>query len=193
MITKLEQLTVAQFVDLLCGNHKILTSKKEIVTEVKLANAVRDIVFEYKTIADPAGARTFLTDSEELVKARLEALLYSMCVDFLSAGAHKQVRDLLEEHGISAKRMNDTRLEAEVKSRLERAKLNIKKLEEKTEDENKEPADVRRMFDEQTASLMAYFKFQIDSSRMPATEYAHLIALMNREIKVQLEAYKKIK
>ena len=53
MIEKLEQLTIGQFIDLVCGDTSVLTGKREIVSEAKMAIALRNIVFEYKRIASP--------------------------------------------------------------------------------------------------------------------------------------------
>lgn len=191
MIEKLEQLSIGQFIDLLCGDTSILTSKREIVSEAKVTNAIRNIVFEYKEIADIAGVRNYLSLMDEMIKAKISSTLFSMCNNLVSLGEHDRAREVMIVYGINAKTMNDQRVAAEIKSRLERAKSTIARIEEESNSDKKEESDIRRMFDEQTASMMAYFKFQIDTTTMKATVYAHLVARHNREIKAQLAAMNK--
>ena len=55
MKERLEQLTLSQFVDLVCGDTSVLLGNHEIGNPNKLAAATRSIVLEYRAIADPGG------------------------------------------------------------------------------------------------------------------------------------------
>lgn len=191
MIEKLEQLTVEQFVDLICGNKNVLLGKHEVSGAAKLTEATRNIVLEYRMISDDAGAKAYLSNAEELVKAKIEVTIYTICCNLVKLGEHERVREVMIECGINAKTMTDQRVTAEVKSRLERARNSVKKIEKEAESDNVSLGDIRREFDAQTAQLTAYYKFQIDTATMKATVYAHLVARYNREIKAQLAAMKK--
>lgn len=85
--------------------------------------------------------------------------------------------------------MTDQRVVAEVKSRLGRAKRDVAEIEQGKEETPE--VNIRREFDEQTAALIAYFKFQIDTETMKAPIYAHLVARYIRDLKVQKAALKK--
>ena len=193
MIEKLEQLTVSQFVDLVCGDTSVLICKHEVVSPEKLAKATRSIVFEYKEIADSAGVRSFIRASGDYIKAKMALSLYAICKNILLLDEYDRVREILESTGLkSAKRFSNKRIAAEVASRYERAKADIAKIEEsKKKDEEPDLSVVRSEFDAQTAALMAYFKFQIDPDTMKATVYAHLVARHIREIKAKLAATRK--
>ncbi len=191
MIEKLEQLTIGQFVDLVCGDTSVLTSKREIVNEAVLVIAMRNIVFEYKEIVDNAGVKGYLSSVEELVKAKISVVVFQMCLNLVALSEHDRAREVLIEYGINANSMNDQRVTAEIKSRLERAKSTIAKIENENKKDTSESINIRREFDAQTAALMAHFKFQIDTSTMKATVYAHLVDRHNKEIKAQLAALKK--
>lgn len=193
MIEKLEQLTVSQFVDLVCGDTSVLIGKHEVVSPEELAKATRSIVFEYKEIADSAGVRSFIRASGDYIKAKMALSLYAICKNILLLDEYDRVREILESTGLkSAKRFSDKRVAAEITSRYERAKADIAKIEEsKKNDEEPELSVVRSEFDAQTAALMAYFKFQIDPDTMKATVYAHLVARHIREIKAKLSATRK--
>ena len=104
---------------------------------------------------------------------------------------HERAREVMIVYGINAQNMNNQRVAAEIKSRLERAKSKVAELQEKNDADTPTSEKICKQFDEQTAALMAYFKFQIDTTSMKATVYAHLIARHNREIKAQIAALKK--
>lgn len=191
MIETLEHLTVNQFVDLVCGNTGVLHGKHEIVSDSRLAIAMRNIVFEYKEIADRTGARSFLGRVEDLIKAKIEVIAFRMCNSLVEMSHYDRAREVMAEYGINIRAITDKRVAVEVRSRLERARSTVRKIESENSAGGGEVAHVRRMFDEQTAALMAYFRFQIDTAVMKATVYANLIARHNREIKAKATALSK--
>lgn len=191
MIEKLEQLTVDKFIDLVCGDTSVLLTKGMPATPAQLAFALRNIVFEYTTIADPTGAKSYLATAESLIKARITHVIFSICDNLISLGDCAHVREILDEYGINAGKMDELRLTAEVKSRLGRARNEIEQAKFESETKNGgKTIEIRRMFDEQTVAIMAHYKFQIDTSTMKASTYAHLISRQSREIKAQLAALK---
>lgn len=190
MIETLEQLTVAQFIELVCGNINVLAEKNEKISEEKATGIIHNIAFEYKQIADPAGAKSYISKAEELVKAKIEVALFSICNNLVRMNEYGRARDVINEYGIKATSMDDRRIAMEIKSRMERAEKTISRIEDEN-NRDRESLNIRRMFDEQTAALMAYFRFQIDITSMKATVYAHLIARHNREIKAKIAAVKK--
>lgn len=191
MIETLDKLTVAQFVDLICGDTRVIVDDNEVVHPNRLTYVIRNIVIEFREIADVSGVRVYLADIEDLVKARSSVIMFTMCENLIALHANSNAREVLEEYGIDTSRMTDERVAAEIASRLARAKSVVEKIEAETADKDDGATNIRREFDEQTAALMAYFKFQIDETTMKATTYAHLIARHNKEIKTQLSALKK--
>lgn len=193
MKERLEQLTVAEFVDLLCGDTDVLRGRHMIVSPEKLEETARNIVWEYKEIADPAGTKAYLADGTELVKMQLRALGLEICQHLVVMERYDKAREILGNLGLRANSIPDARLAPLVKSRLLKCRAEIKKLEDSADAKEEGEVDIRREFDMQTAALMAHFKFQIDPGAMKASVYAHLIARYNAEIKVQLESLKKYK
>lgn len=191
MIETLDRLTVAQFVDLLCGDVSVLLPKHEIASPEKLTIASRNIIFQYREIADISGVRSYIVTTEELMKAKMNVVFFTMCNNLVSLEKYEEAKDILSEYGINARTMTKTRLEAEIKYKLERARYEITQIEKDNEKDSQRNIDIRKEFDSQTASLMAHFKFQIDTNSMKASLYAHLVARFNREIKAQMEAMKK--
>lgn len=188
MKTKLEQLTMAEFIELMCGNTDVLLGKHEMGNEHNLTIATRDILYEYKAISDPAGVGAFISQTEKYIKARMSVILYTMCENLIAIKRHDMVNEILGEYIKSFRTMPAKRLENEVRSRLAKAKKSVA-------DHEKESAvpdvDLRNQFGEQVAALMAYYKFQIDIDTMKASIYAHLVCRYNKEMKAKIAALKK--
>ena len=188
MKVKLDNLTVGEFIDLMTWDTKCLG--RFALVKADTPQVIRDILIEYRSIADPAGARSYLAEGNEYSKARNSVLFFSICESLLSIGEFDQVRKLLGEYGINVERAADSMVKAQVKSKLAKARNTLKRIDEGREEIKSSP-DIRREFEEQTAALMAHFKFQIDIDVMKVSIYAHLVARYHREIKAQLEASKK--
>lgn len=191
MKDKLEHLTINEFIDLVCGEVDVILSKHEIAGEDKKALITRNLIFEYKEIVDPASVKQYLSVAEDMIKARIEMTLFTMCSNLVDLNELERAREVMIVYGINARTMNTQRVAAEVKSRLERAKSKVAELQNENDADTPTSEKIRKQFDEQTAALMAYFKFQIDTTSMKATVYAHLVARHNREIKAQIAALKK--
>lgn len=192
MIERLEQLTMTQFIDLACGDTSVLHPHREIVSPAKVDKVARNIIHEYRTIVNEAGEKSLISSIEDASKANMEVIIFKICTNMIAIAEFERVRDILIEYGVNAGNMSNQRLTAEVKSRLGRAKRRMERTEkDDKEDKETDKSDIRKSFDEQTAAMMAHYKFQIDTSTMKATLYAHLVARFNREIKAQLEALKK--
>lgn len=176
---KLDDLTIEQFIDIVCNPDSYKSAD------------MRELVLEYQAIVDSSAVTGYLMSMEDWYKAKMAVTLFSICLNLVKFKQYGSVREALDDCGINVEGMSDTRLEAEVKSRLERAKKTLADLEKEREGQITEMSDVRRSFDEQTAALMAHFKFQIEMATMKATIYAHLVARYNREIKARLAALNK--
>lgn len=190
MKTRLEEFTIGEFVELMAGEKKILGHSTKSPKEIDLI--VRDIIMEYRAIVDPNGTKSYLLDNEDIAKAKNRVLLFSICNMLADMKQFDHIREIMNTYGLSVDRMSDSRLKAEMKGKLAKAKNTLKRVKA----DNTAPQqdfDVRKDFDEQTAALMAHFKFQIDMSSMKATLYAHLVARFQREIKAQQEALKRMK
>lgn len=117
--------------------------------------------------------------------------IFSECLELVRIRKYETARNIMEQLGISVAKMSDERLTAEIKSQFARARQAEARAKENSHGPDGDAAEIRRSFDEQTAALTAFFKFQIDTETMKATIYALLVARYNREIKAQLAAMNK--
>ena len=191
MIEKLEQLTVDQFIDLVCGKVNVVLGKHEVCSPEKIAITVRNIIIEYRDIADPGDVAGFIRNIEEWIKARMGVILWTMVSNLVMFKDYDKARAVLDMYGLPSSSWNEKRIEGEVKSRLAKSQRLLEEVEAEREKQSEDIDKIRSQFDGQTAALMAHFKFQIDTSTMRATIYAHLVARHNAEIKAMKKTMKK--
>ena len=188
MIERLEQLTLAQFVDLVCGDTKILQCGGNAD---KTAIALRNIVMEYRNIADPGGTHSYLQRVEDWIKAKIEVLVFTMCLNLATLKQFGRACEVLDAYGLSSSGWSDSRVEGTINARLSQAQRRLDEIEAENEKADADRENIRARFDTQTAELMAHFKFQINPDTIKATLYANLVARYNREIKAQMTAMRK--
>lgn len=193
MKKELSQLTMAEFIQLACGDTSVLAAGK-LDEPAEVADAARAIVEEYRQITESSYTAE-LAEAEQRSKAQGEHTLYSLCDTLMHMGGTDAVRESLKNYGIAVGRMSDKRLAHEVKQRLARAEARLRRMaEEAPVEEKKEsgtPKDIRNGFHQLTAMLMAHFKMQIDLEKTSAAAYAYLVARQDAEIKAQLKALRK--
>ena len=194
MIKSLSKLTMRRYIELVCGDTSVLTTKGEIVPPAKLQKTRKRLIFDYARLSDDAGSKIFLSEHTSRVKAKAELTMFQCLNNALALGAFEDVRDVLREYGI-ARTMDDKQVAAEVTRLLKRAKTNVKRYEEerKKDDDGHEPMpdEIRTQFDRQAASLMTYFKFQIDFDVITASQFACMIDQAHKQIKAQMAALSK--
>lgn len=194
MIKSLSKLTMRQYIELVCGDVSVLTGKGEIAAPAQLQRTRKRIIFEYARLSDNAGSKIFLSDHSMRIKAKAELVLFQCLNNALALGAFDEVRGVMKEYGI-AKDMDDNQVSVEVARLLKRAKTNIKRHEQEQmqKDDEKEPTadEIRIQFDRQAASLMTYFKFQIDFDTMPASQFACMVDQAHKQINAQMAVMSK--
>lgn len=193
MITSLSKLTMRQYIELVCGDMSVLKGDAEVIPPAKLGETRKRLIYEYSRLSDNAGSKIFLNDHVSRVRAKAELTMFQCLNNALLLGAFDDVRGVLKEYGISRK-MDDKQLADEVNRLLKRARTNVKRSEEDSDKSNEKqptPEEIRTHFDRQAASLMSYFKFQIDLDRISASQFACLVDQAHRQINAQMAALSK--
>lgn len=192
MIKSLSKLTMRQYIELVCGDTSVLTGRGEVVTPAKLQKVRKRIIFEYARLSDDAGSKIFLADNASRIRAKAELTMFQCLNNALVLGAFDEVRGVLKEYGI-VRTMDDKQVASEVTRLLKRAQTNVKRYdqEQKTPQKDPSPDEIRIQFDKQGATLMTYFKFQIDFDKMPASQFACMVDQAHRQIKAQMAAMSK--
>lgn len=190
MKTRLDQLTTAEFIDLVCGNKDVILGKHEIPNPYKLTIALRNIVMEYRSIADPSGNATYLQRVDAIIKSRIAVTVYSMCQNLVLLQQFDRAREVLIAAGLPAERWNDKRIESEVHIQLQKSKRAFDEADKDDDNSEEEKENIRNAFNGMIAAMMAHFKFQIDVVKMMAPVFAHLVARYHAEMKAMKKAMK---
>lgn len=190
MKTRLDQLTTAEFIDLVCGNKDVILGKHEIPNPYKLTIALRNIVMEYRSIADPGGNATYLQRVDAIIKSRIAVTVYSMCQNLVLLQQFDRAREVLIAAGLPAERWDDKRIESEVHIQLQKSKRAFDEADKDDDNSEEEKENIRNAFNGMIAAMMAHFKFQIDVAKMMAPVFAHLVARYHAEMKAMKKAMK---
>lgn len=193
MKTRLEELTVTCLISLIEGDFGVLLEDDGKESALSLAVTARNILFEYREIVDPSGMKSYLIETEELFKAHVNHQLFTICDSLLESGYVDEAASIITAMGINGSKLSEDRLRATVRSNLARSKAAIADIGKSRAGDAAKNADIRRHFDEQTAAIMAHFRFQIDTSEMKASIYAHLVARYSREVKAMRNATLKLR
>jgi hypothetical protein len=175
----------------MCGDASVLLGKHEIAAPEKIAETTKAILLEYKTVSDPAGYATYITQTAKHLKAQMSTVLFTMCHNLIALKKYNEVREILVSYLPKVRTMPDKRLANEVESRLGKARTLLAQAKKEKGDVDITPDVIRTRFDEQSAALMAYYKFQIDTDTIKATVYAHLVARYHKEMKAKIAAMKR--
>lgn len=189
------QLTMSEYVNLICGDISVLLDKKtEMLSPKKLERAKVQIVYEFRELSDPTGMQSYLIEYEDRTKLDASITIYRMCQNLIEIKAYDGVREVLGVLGLRASTMSNDQVKREVSANLKRAESLRKKLDEERQDNDQKEMtehDLRVMFDRQATQLMTYFKFQIDLNTIKASVFASMIDQANREIKAKMSILKK--
>lgn len=189
MKTRLDQLTTAEFVDLVCGDKSVLLGKYEIPNSYNLNISMRNIIMEYRGIADPGGTASYLQRTYALIKARIAIALYTIADSLVALQEYEEARMILIAAGLTAEGWSDKRIESEIHVQLKKHNRAFDELDK--EEDNEEKENIRNAFNSMIAAMMAHFKFQIDAHTMMAPVFAHLVAQYHAEIKAMKIAMKR--
>ena len=185
MKLRLDQFSMAQFIDIACGDYTAINAKDDVAR-----NIASDLMEQYNIVADPVSAKARLLDNERICKNSAKIKLYRILLNLINVfGAYDETRDILNITGQSNVSKRD---DASLKAKIEQMLRTEEALRERTESERKENIlqqasedDVRASFDKQTARLMAYFKFSINLENVSASVYANLVNMACKQQRQQ--------
>ena len=185
MKKRLDQFTMAQFIDIACGDYASIGADQETARQTAAS-----LLDQYNYMADPASAKSRLLEAERYAKNGARIKLYRILLNLINAyEAYDEVRSILmlaKEDKI-ARRENES-LKAKIEQMLRTEESQRERMEK--EREQSFPAsfsedEFRASFDMQTARLMAHFKFAINLETVSASVYANLVNMACRQQRQQ--------
>lgn len=187
MIKRLDQITMARFIDVICGDYSVLLEKEENVDKEILEKCASKLILEYKTIVSPSQVKSMLIDKEEISKENAAILMFRICQTLISLKGYANVKDILTEAGYNVASMSEGQLKNKVDDLLRAAFFAQKRNNEINRSDETDkitvPEDIRSSYYSEVAFLMTYFKMTIDINTITAVIYANIVNRAYLEMK----------
>ena len=185
MKSRLNEITLAQFIELLCGNYFVLSDSDE-VKESELQERARSLIASYRFIADEPGMRALIADKEESVKLKMKVFFLRICNMLVLQEEFADVRLLLSMIDEDVTGIDNDTLHDKVAELLRYATFEQQRNEEahkKYESGAKPSSDnIRSYYDAEIAFIMTYVKMNIDMHHINAAVYANIVNQVNADI-----------
>ena len=186
MTDTLSRLPLCDFIEMVCGNRKVLLEEGE-KEGPELDRVAADLLYSYQCIVNPSGTEAALMDKEERVKLKCRMTVAKIMNALLSLNADDDVATLLSEMGYKE------RGHKEMQERVGRILAEVRYLQKRIDDSSegsgnvrRTPDEVRNSFDREIAFLMTYFRMNIDPRTTTAGIYANMLRQADVEIKGRL-------
>lgn len=177
---RLDQITMHDFIELYCGNYNVLPNEdnpKEVAS---------NLIFEYMMITDPASSKSVIYNRGNRIKLKAKILLFQICSNLLAMKAYDEVKEIMQNYGY--RDLTNENIEVKIKSLLNSALYENKRLSECELDKNKKSnSDIRMYFNKEVAFLMTFFKMQLDIKNISASIYANIV----HQAAVQIKNFKR--
>ncbi|MCM0385731.1 hypothetical protein J8K87_16225 [Bacteroides fragilis] len=191
MKSRLNQLTLSDFIELLCGNHLVLCAPSEILPKEHLNQCAIKLIGEYRAIVNPVATKAMLVEYEDITKQRIDILLLRICQTLMSLNVYDDVREILQMIDCNSLSMTEEQVKSKVEELLRMALFEQKRNDEMREEEmysNKlTPDQIRASFDAEIAFMMTFFKMPIDYATNAAI-YANIVHQADADIKHKLRS-----
>lgn len=192
MKKSLSELTLAEFIDMECGNLDVLKERHEVVNPKRLAKAREHISNEFQRIASPSSYKSMMVDREKKDKMRLKALFFGTLKSLVEIEVLDDVRKLLGEYGIPCTNFTDDRVRREVTQQLNAINFELKRQGLDTPKQpDVTPDEIRRSYEDMVADLMIINKMSIDMNTIPASVFASMVRKANEMAKALNSKLKK--
>lgn len=184
MKTRLSELTLADFIEMECGNLEVLKGRHEVVPRERLVKARYDISNEFQSIASPSSFKSMVIGRGKKTKLRAKVMFFGTLKALVEMYAFDDVRRLLTAYGIDCSKFDDARLAAEVSQQLNAANFDLKRIGIESEDESTAtPDDIRKGYEDMVADLMILNKMSIDIETIRASVFASMVRKANEMAK----------
>lgn len=187
MKTRLDQLTMAEFIEMLCGYSEVVREEGDTFTEDEVAANVGSLVSKYKQVVDPSGSKSVIVREARVGRRSMKIMFLRLCSALLRVGDKEKVYEMLVEFGWSVKgksadyvirkcQREYKRLEAEEKREAEKLSAGMKEI---TQDDSEDA--IRARFSAEVADIITYYKMPINFREITADVYANIVARAYRE------------
>ena len=181
MKERLDQLMLQDFIELSCGNPKVLLEKHEIANDEKMVKLAAKLMHEYKTIASPNKAKIDLIDAEDETKLQMKEKCARILVMLCTQGHAEMTVEILEELDIDTSSLDTPeKIKSRCDALLNEAKYDLERFEEQQKDKEskgskKDANSIRKAWNSEIAYVMSTLRMPIDIHNTSAAIYANLV------------------
>lgn len=181
MIERLDQIMLKDFIELSCGNPKVLLEKHEVPNEEKMVKLAAKLMHEYKSIASPNKAKIDLIDAEDETKLQMKEKCARILVMLCEMKHPEMAVEILAELDIETKSLNTPeKIAARCQALLNEAKYDLERFRESQEEKKKgKPKNdanrIRDSWNREIAYVMATLRMSIDPATTNTAIYANLV------------------
>lgn len=91
MIERLNQLSLAQFIELSCGDNSVLLEENENASEKEMKQLASRFILEYRTLMNPTGVKAIMAEKENALKIDARIFLLKLCKSLCILEGYEQV------------------------------------------------------------------------------------------------------
>ena len=186
MKTRLNELSLAQFIELVCGDYSVLLNDGEKADNELLEKTTSELLDSYRSISDNANFKAQLMEKEERIKSKAKILILRLCSNLIAYKSYNDVRTLLELLDEDVMGLTDRDISEKVDEMLRTALFEEHRNEfvnEKDAQAKRSPDEIRASFNAEIAFVMTHFKMNIDINIINAAVYANMIHQAEMQLK----------
>lgn len=178
MKTRLDQFTMAQYIDIVCGDRSHIDCN-----DCREADKVAlSLIAEYNNIADPASSKARIIEGERLARTSARIYMARICRNIINVfGDYDAVKVILRDFGYNVGAYDNDRLLMKVDQIIRSEEYERERIMNERKaignERNWNALELRASFDRQTAVMMSHFKMSIEYERISASIYANLVAM----------------
>lgn len=177
MIERLDQLTLAQLIDLASGNPNVLNPDHKCVDREKLVAAGNKLLMEFKNIAMPEKAKMDMYNQEDKQKLYMKEKCARVLILLCMQKHHDDAKEVLAELDVDISKLDTPeKVETHCKAMLNDALYEIERLgKDEQQHAPQKDTDIRKAWYKEIAWVMSVFKMSIDVNTVNAAIYANLV------------------
>lgn len=194
MIERLDQLMLKDFIELSCGNPKVLLEKHEVANDEQMLKRASELMDEYKSIALPNKAKVDLIDAEDGAKLAMRERCAHILVMLCEMKHPEMTLEILKELDIDTSSLDtDEKIQSRCQALLNEAKFDLERFNEQQKEKEgkrgkKDANSVRKAFNSEIAYVMATLRMSIDPAITNAAIYANLVRQAGERAKAMAKA-----
>lgn len=183
MKTRLNEISLAQFIELMCGNYSVLLNN-DTVSDSELEDCARTLITSYRFISDKSGMKALLIEKENTIKCKMKVFFLRICNLLVMQEEFEEVRSLLALIDENTSEVDNDDLPEKVSELLRYAIFEQDRSEDNETIRNAKPSseDIRSYYDAEIAFIMTYVKMSIDMYSINAAVYANIVNQVNVDI-----------